>query len=55
MAMAMTMNTKSWTLSRFGGGYVLELGCGHGLPACYLLHELLINSSNSNKTNNSKT
>jgi hypothetical protein len=23
------------------GGYVLELGCGHGLPACYLLRQAL--------------
>jgi hypothetical protein len=25
----------------FTGGYVLELGCGHGLPACYLLRQAL--------------
>jgi hypothetical protein len=24
------------------GGYVLELGCGHGLPACYLLRQALV-------------
>jgi hypothetical protein len=28
-----------WNLAR--GGYVLELGCGHGLPACYLLRQAL--------------
>jgi hypothetical protein len=34
-----TIMNSPWNLAT--GGYVLELGCGHGLPACYLLRQAL--------------